>query len=151
MENPVHSFRSEYKIWNCMYFLTTCMHCFENCSPFTPRLPRYWPQHGRHTTPVQVATMAGKLRACMTDTEFLSRRIIWKEWYSSSHYFVLEDNLKRFRSLGITPQGINRQLARDQEPPWDSKTNWSKAQSLYCTQFLSVLHWWIKPRLSTCQ
>ena len=70
----------------------------------------------------KVATMAGKLRACMADSEFLNRRLIWKEWYSSSHYLVLEDNLKRFRSLGITPQGLNRQLAGDQEPPWDSDT-----------------------------
>ena len=51
----------------------------------------------------KVTTMAGKLRACVEDTELLDRRLIWKEWYSSSHYLVLEDNLKRFRSLEITP------------------------------------------------
>ena len=85
-----------------------------------------------------VLEMAGRLRACMGNTKFFNRLAIWKEWYNSSHYFVLEENLKRLYSLGITTQSIFRHIAGGKEPPWDHQTK-KKQKRLFQKTALTII------------
>ena len=64
----------------------------------------------------RVRKLAARVKEAILSSEYLGRRIAWKDWYDRSHVLVLQKALDDFECRGMTIQAVQKQMVGHGRP-----------------------------------